>query len=219
VFIIELCLVICKAIHSHFYQQSCVFCRNFFGRSQHQNPPSFHHANYFIPLCFHDLNKFCEVQMSLKGMWKIIFKVCNKLSMTRSQLLEGLKCVSQIENSGRTKSWGMLPGSQHFGRVEGHVGASGWDWEELTSFTYSHGPLYKTNTRWFVHSWSILVLRWATTTQIHHYLDLGEATTFPLIVYFMPLHEVHIQMAFCLRTPKWESWNCQSRDSRDFGGP
>jgi hypothetical protein len=25
-------------------------------------------------------------------------------------------------------------------------------------------------------------------------LDLGEATTFPLIVYFVPLHEAHIQM-------------------------
>jgi hypothetical protein len=28
----------------------------------------------------------------------------------------------------------------------------------------------------------------------------GEATTLPLIVYFVPLHEAHIQMAFCLGT-------------------
>ncbi len=33
---------------------------------------------------------------------------------------------------------------------------------------------------------------------------MGEATTFPFIVFSVPLHEAHIQMAFCLRTPKWE---------------
>jgi hypothetical protein len=31
----------------------------------------------------------------------------------------------------------------------------------------------------------------------HHGMDLGEAITFPLIVYSLPLHEAHIQMAFC----------------------
>jgi hypothetical protein len=42
-------------------------------------------------------------------------------------------------------------------------------------------------------------------TRIHktHYgPGLGEVTTFPLIVYFVPFHEAHIQMAFCLGTPK-----------------
>jgi hypothetical protein len=33
-------------------------------------------------------------------------------------------------------------------------------------------------------------------------MDLGEATTFPLIVYLLPLHEAHIQMAFCLKNPE-----------------
>jgi len=47
--------------------------------------------------------------------------------MTHSKLLEGLKCEFQTENNERIKSWGMLSGSQHFGRVEGHVGAPGWD--------------------------------------------------------------------------------------------
>jgi hypothetical protein len=40
--------------------------------------------------------------------------------------------------------------------------------------------------------------------KIHHGPNLGEATTFPLIVYSVPLHEAHIQMAFCPQTPKWE---------------
>jgi hypothetical protein len=55
--------------------------------------------------------------------------------------------------------------------------------------------------------------------KIHHGPDLGEATTFPLIVYFVPLHEGHIQMTFCPWTPKWESQNSQSWDFCDFGGP
>jgi hypothetical protein len=42
----------------------------------------------------------------------------------------------------------------------------------------------------------------------HHGPDLGEATTFPLIVYYVPFHEAHIQMTFCL------NW-----DSRGFGAP
>jgi hypothetical protein len=46
---------------------------------------------------------------------------------------------------------------------------------------------------------------------------LGEATTFPLIVYSMASHRTSIQLAFCLGTPKCESRNSQSLDSRDFG--
>jgi hypothetical protein len=55
------------------------------------------------------------------------------------------------------------------------------------------------------------------THKTHHSPDLGEATTFPLIVYFVPLHEAHIEMAFCPGTPKWESRNSQSLDFRNFG--
>jgi len=33
-------------------------------------------------------------------------------------------------------------------------------------------------------------------TRIHHGPDLGETTTFPLIIYYVPLHEAHIQMHF-----------------------
>jgi hypothetical protein len=44
----------------------------------------------------------------------------------------------------------------------------------------------------------------------HHGSDLGEATTFPFIVYSVPSHGTSIQMAFCLETTKWESRNSQS---------
>jgi len=53
-----------------------------------------------------------------------------------------------------------------------------------------------------MHSWSILGAktnhRQTRTHKTHHGLDLGESITFPLIIYFVPLHEAHIQMAFCL---------------------
>ncbi len=40
------------------------------------------------------------------------------------------------------------------------------------------------------------------THKIHHDPDLGEAITFPLIVFFVINHEGCIQMSFCLRTSK-----------------
>ncbi len=65
VLIIELCLVICKAIHNHFHQQSSTLCQNSFRKAQHQDPPSFHIVEYFIPFYFHDLNKFCNSKCHL----------------------------------------------------------------------------------------------------------------------------------------------------------
>jgi hypothetical protein len=51
------------------------------------------------------------------------------------------------------------------------------------------------------------------THKIHHDLDLGETTNFPLVVYFVPLHEAHIQTAL------WESRNFQSWDFCNFEAP
>ncbi len=125
--------------------------------------------------------------------------------MTRSQLFKRFKCESQTKNNGRVRSRGMLPGLQHFGRVEGCVGALGWDQEELTSFTYSYGSAqnqHKVVSAQLEHFWCQDEPRATHINKTHHSLDLGEATTSPLIVYFMPFHEAHIQMAFCPRIPK-----------------
>ncbi len=56
------------------------------------------------------------------------------------------------------------------------------------------------------------------THKTHHNPNLGEATTFPLIVFFMLGHAC-TQMSFCPGTPKWESQNSQNWGSYDFGGP
>ncbi len=57
------------------------------------------------------------------------------------------------------------------------------------------------------------------THKTHHNLDLREATTFPLIVYFVPGHGTSTQMSFCPKTPKLESWNFQNWVSCNFGNP
>jgi len=57
------------------------------------------------------------------------------------------------------------------------------------------------------------------THKTHHGLNLGEATTFPLIVYSVRGHGTSTQMSFCLETLKWESQNSQNLDLREFGGP
>jgi len=108
-------------------------------------------------------------------------------------------------------------------RVEGCAGAPRWDWKKWQATNHSHKPAQNQTTSWLMHSWSTLGARTSheqtRTHKIHHGPNLKEATTFPFIVYFVLLHEAHIQMAFCLRTPKWESRNSQSWDSCKFGAP
>jgi hypothetical protein len=55
-----------------------------------------------------------------------------------------------------------------------------------------------------MHSWSTFGARMShgkiQILKTHHGSNLGQATTFPLIIYFVPFHEGHIQMTFCLGT-------------------
>jgi hypothetical protein len=69
---------------------------------------------------------------------------------------------------------------------------------------------------------TLLALRRVTgnsDTQDSPWPRLGEATTFPFIVYSMPPHRRHIQMTFCLGISKWESQNSHGLDSLVFGSP
>jgi hypothetical protein len=116
----------------------------------------------------------------------------------------------------------MLPGSQHFGG-KGACWSSRMRLGRMTSNQSFTWTCTNQTTSWLVHSWSTFGVRtnhrqiW--THKTHHGLDLGEATTFPLIVYFVPGHETSTQMSFCPGTSKWKSWNSNNWDSRNFGGP
>jgi hypothetical protein len=75
---------------------------------------------------------------------------------------------------------------------------------------------------WLALSWSTFGARtnhgWLWTHKTHHGPDSGEATTFPHIVYSAPLCGSGLSMAFCPKTPKWESQNCQGWESYNFAG-
>ncbi len=126
------------------------------------------------------------------------------------------------ENNGRVKSCGMVPGSQHFGGRGAcwspEMGIRKNDKHQLCTWTCTNQI-----TSWLVHSLSAFGARMSHgqtwTHKIHHDLDLGGATTFPLIVYSVLGHGTSTQMTFRPGTPKWESQTSQSWDSRNFGGP
>ncbi len=80
-----------------------------------------------------------------------------------------------------------------------------------TSFTQLLGPASNQPQVGQFTFWSTLGVRtnhgllW--THKIHHSLDLGEATTFPHIVFSTLFHHTYIRMALFPETPKEESRN------------
>jgi hypothetical protein len=68
-------------------------------------------------------------------------------------------------------------------------------------FSYSLESASNQPTHWLILCWSTFGARTnhkrLRTHKTHHGLDSREAITFPHIVYFAPLHEGYIQMAFC----------------------
>ncbi len=63
-----------------------------------------------------------------------------------------------------------------------------------------------------MHSWSTFGAQTnhgqTQTHQTHHGPDLGEATTFPLIVFYVPGYGASTQMSFCPRTSELGILKC-----------
>jgi hypothetical protein len=122
-------------------------------------------------------------------------------------------CTPKFLNSRRVRSWGTFPRSQHFGgkRVCWSFGMGLGRMISNQSLTQS---CTNQTTSWLVHGCNIFGVRTnhgqIQTNKSHHNPNLGEAITFPLIVYSMANHRTKIQMTFCPGTPKWESRNSQS---------
>jgi hypothetical protein len=118
--------------------------------------------------------------------------------------LDRLNCKSKGENNGRIRSSSMFSSLQHFGVRElcwnSRMGIRSSDKE----VNYSHCT--NQTTSWLMRSWSTFGARTSheqtRTHKIHNDLDLGEATTFPLIVFFVFGHESCTQISFCPKTPK-----------------
>jgi hypothetical protein len=127
------------------------------------------------------------------------------------------------ENIGRVRSQGTLLGSQHFrGRRACWNFGMGLGRNDK-QLIHSLESAQTKQTCWLVLSLNIFGARMRHEQprihKIHHGPKLGEATTFPLIVFSTSLHGGHIQMAFCLGNPNLESRNSHSWDSCNFGGP
>ncbi len=75
----------------------------------------------------------------------------------------------------------------------------------LISNSITHTNLHNQTTNWLVHNWSTFGAKTnhgqIRTHKTHHGPDLGEAPTFPLIVYFVPGHRISTQMSFCFMIP------------------
>jgi hypothetical protein len=101
----------------------------------------------------------------------------------------------------------MFPSFQHFGGRR-----ACWSFEMglgRIKNTYSLTWICTNQTtRWLVHSLSTFGAKTShgqpRTHKTHHGPNLGEVTTFPLIVFFIAFHGGHIQMAFCPGIPTWE---------------
>jgi len=107
--------------------------------------------------------------------------------------------------------------------VEGRAGALGWGLGRLTSKSITHTDLHKLNNKLVnaqLEHFSARTSHGQTRThKIHHDTDLGESTTFLLIIYYVPGHETSTQMSFCFRIPKWKYRNFHNWVSHDFEGP
>jgi hypothetical protein len=106
-------------------------------------------------------------------------------------------------------------------RVEGRVGAPRWDYDEWKAGQLFTWIYTNQTTSWLVHSWSTFHARMSHGQtwihKIHHGLDLGEATTFSLIILFVPSHKASTQMSFCSKTRNLESQNSLNWVSHNFG--
>jgi hypothetical protein len=141
--------------------------------------------------------------------------------MTHPQLLEGLKEESQVQNNGKREGVGARSLTRNTkGGVEGACLSSGIRTRKGDKPYSLTRTCIKLTTKWLIHILEHLGARTSHgqlwTHKTHHGLDSGEANTFPHIVFYAPLDDTCIQMAFCPGTPKEESRNCPNSDSHHF---
>ncbi len=90
-------------------------------------------------------------------------------------------------------------------KIKGHVRTLGWGLGRMTSESTIHTNQTNQTTSWLMRSWNTFGARTShehtRTHKIHHSMDLGEATTFPLIIFFVISHEGYIQMSFFPELP------------------
>ncbi len=131
--------------------------------------------------------------------------ISNILDAPPNSLMESImnpKC----ENSERTKNWGTFLGLQYFGGQRGVLEPRDGDQDEWQASQLFTQTCTNQTTSWLMHSCNTFGA-WTShaqtqTHKTHHGPNLGEATTFPLILFSLPSHGGCTQMSFCPATPK-----------------
>jgi hypothetical protein len=105
----------------------------------------------------------------------------------------------KVKNDRRIRSW-VHSSTCNISKVKGHAGVPGWGLGPLTSGSIIHTYLHKPNNKLVSAYWSTFATRTnhgqTRTHKTHHGLDLGEATTFRLIVFHVHDHKACTQMFF-----------------------
>jgi hypothetical protein len=127
------------------------------------------------------------------------------------KFLDGFNYESKRENNIRKRSWGSLLSSQHFGS-RGACWSSRMGLRRMKIGSIIHTDMHKPNNKLvncrvgalFVHGWAMGKHKLIRFIMARIW---GEATTFPLIVFFVSSHRASTKMSFCLEIPKWKSRN------------
>jgi hypothetical protein len=124
--------------------------------------------------------------------------------VTHPQAFWRIHYKSKGENNGRKRSWVRSLACNTSG-VEGRFGAMGWGLRRLTSNSIIRRTCTNQTTSWLMHSWSTFGA-WTShgqtrTHKIHHGPTLGEATTFPFVIYSVLGHGTNTQVGV-LKFPK-----------------
>ncbi len=127
------------------------------------------------------------------------------------------------ENSGRTRSWGTPPGSQHFGGRGACQSSRIWIRKNDKQVNYSHEPI---QTKQQVGQCVVGAFLLHGRTRGKHGLTRltmaqawGKPPPFPLEYSLCLATGLVPKCHFVLGLPSWESRNSQNWDFCDFGGP
>jgi hypothetical protein len=167
--------------------------------------------------------KFIRSQTKISLPWAILYRLYITSIMGNTQVnwhTPKLLMDSTTSPKVMTTEWegvGARSLARNTSGVKGCVGTLRWRLRRLTSKSITHTDLHKLNNKLvsalLEHFGAQTNHAQTQTHKTHHGPDLGEATTFPFIVYFVLGHMTCTQMSFCFETPKWELRNFQNWDS------
>jgi hypothetical protein len=101
------------------------------------------------------------------------------------------------------RAWSLV---RSISEVEVRAGVLGWGLGRLTNKSNTHTNQTNQTTSWLMCNYNTFCARTSHEQtrphKTHHGPNLGEATTFPFILFYVFDHKASTQMSFCLRSPE-----------------